>query len=129
MLVPAGVVSALLISVSYSVTINPLTTEDEAKEMAVSLATIFNGLSLMFSLTVVVVSVIYIIEIDNCTTDRDLRDFINNNGRVRAAVWRSAAQNDKPERVHFLRQAAALHACRCTWHTVCRPAAVEWGGM
>lgn len=74
-----GLVSALLIGVSYSSATTPITSEDENMASAVSVATVFAGVSLIFSLTVIVVAVIYMIEIDNCTTERDLKDFIHAN--------------------------------------------------
>mmetsp|Transcript_21398 Transcript_21398/g.46858 ORF Transcript_21398/g.46858 Transcript_21398/m.46858 type:complete len:243 (-) Transcript_21398:1333-2061(-) len=85
-----GVVSALLLSITYSLSVTPPKlpestdeTEDISdKETALSVATIFSGVSLMFSLTVIVITVIYMVEIDNCTTDRDLTDFIINNSHI-----------------------------------------------
>lgn len=75
-----GVVSALLLSVSYGTAVTPVDTADSAKAMAVSVVAVLGGLSLMLSLVVIVVTVIYMIEIDNCTTDYDLAIFINKNG-------------------------------------------------
>ncbi len=37
---------------------------------------------MIFSLTVIVIAVIYILEIENCTTDRDLGDFIAANAMI-----------------------------------------------
>ncbi|KAG2489526.1 hypothetical protein HYH03_011977 [Edaphochlamys debaryana] len=77
-----GVVSALLISVSYTSAVTPLTTDDPAKQDAAWFVTVVGGISLMISLLVIVMTVIYLIEIDNCTTEKDLRDFIRNNGSL-----------------------------------------------
>jgi hypothetical protein len=59
-----------------------IASDNPDNSIAVSLAQIFSGLSLVLSLTVIVIAVIYMIEIDNCMTERDLRDFINANAPI-----------------------------------------------
>ena len=59
-----------------------ITTDDPDKIDAISVVSISSGLSLVFSLSVIVVSVIYMIEIDNATTERDLSDFIDANAKI-----------------------------------------------
>lgn len=63
-----GLVSALLLGVTFESAISPMKSEDADHTAAESIVAIFMGMSLVFSLTVVVVSVIYIIEIDNAVT-------------------------------------------------------------
>ncbi|GAX78659.1 hypothetical protein CEUSTIGMA_g6097.t1 [Chlamydomonas eustigma] len=77
-----SLVSALLLAVSYPSAIAPINSDDPDKANAVSIAATFSGLSLVLSLSVIVISVIYLIEIDNCTTERDLTDFIDVNSPV-----------------------------------------------
>ncbi|KAG2433795.1 hypothetical protein HXX76_008155 [Chlamydomonas incerta] len=77
-----GVVSALLLSVTYSTVTSPLSSDDPNKSAAVSFVRAVGGISLVLSLVIIVTTVIYLIEIDNCTTHRDLEDFIRSNGSL-----------------------------------------------
>ncbi|KAG2446407.1 hypothetical protein HYH02_008401 [Chlamydomonas schloesseri] len=77
-----GVVSALLLSVTYSTVVSPLSSDDPDKAAAVSFVRAVGGISLVLSLVIIVTTVIYLIEIDNCTTPRDLEDFIRTNGSL-----------------------------------------------
>jgi len=77
-----GLVSALLLGVTFQSAIEPITSDDPEHAHAQTIVAVFMGMSLVFSLTVIVVSVIYIIEIDNAVTERDLVDFITANASV-----------------------------------------------
>ena len=107
-----SLVSALLLGVTYSNAINPVSSDNPDMSSACSVAcecvdqwkhfvnilsepfeaslhpircpitAVMSGVSLVFSLSVIVVSVIYLIEIDNCTTERDLNDFIDSNAKI-----------------------------------------------
>uniref|UniRef100_A0A7S0RWL3 Transmembrane protein n=1 Tax=Chlamydomonas leiostraca TaxID=1034604 RepID=A0A7S0RWL3_9CHLO len=79
-----GLVSALLIGVSYSSAVTPVVADsgEDADEIAVKVSTTLTGISVILSLATIVICVIYMIEIDNNTTERDLRDFINANAPI-----------------------------------------------
>lgn len=81
-----SLVSALLLSVSYGYGIEPITSDDPDHETALSLVQVFAGSSLIMSVAVIIISVIYFIEIDNCVTERDLHDFIYNNAWMQDAL-------------------------------------------
>jgi hypothetical protein len=53
-----------------------ITGDNPNKATAISIAATYCGVSLVLSLTVICVSVMYLIEVDNCITERDLTDFI-----------------------------------------------------
>lgn len=50
------------------------------------------------SLLIIVITVIYLIEIDNCTTDKDLQDFIRNNGSLFDILTVSRTQGGRGSR-------------------------------
>ncbi|KAG1661447.1 hypothetical protein FOA52_006810 [Chlamydomonas sp. UWO 241] len=81
-MVNIGLVSALMLGVTFSSALTPFMSEDPADAMPASVYAVFSGMSLVMSLAVVVVSVIYLVEIDNCVTERDLVDFINSNATI-----------------------------------------------
>ena len=79
-----SLVSALLLGVTYGNAINPIKPASDGDDLssACAVAAACSGVSLVFSLSVIVTSVIYLIEVDNCTTERDLADFIDNNAKI-----------------------------------------------
>jgi hypothetical protein len=52
-----GVVSALLLGVTFSNTMSPVTSDDEDMQTAVNVATVFGGISLVLSLAVIIFTV------------------------------------------------------------------------
>lgn len=75
--------SALLITVSFTYITAPLDGGDDPDLKTIaSIANVMGAISMILGLTVIVVSVIYTIEIDNATTDRDLKTFIEANASI-----------------------------------------------
>jgi hypothetical protein len=52
-----GVVSALLLGVTFNNTVSPVSSDDEDMQTAVNVATVFGGLSLVMSLAVIICTV------------------------------------------------------------------------
>lgn len=75
-----ALVSALLLSVTYTSALSPI--QSSAFPEIADTCAVFTGLSLILSLTVIVVAIIYMVEVENATTETDLVAFINSNSFI-----------------------------------------------